>query len=506
VERGQAVPGHPIREPAEDDGRGQGQGGPRRVARQPAEDDEQPEGGQVRRQEGRGQAEAKPVARPALIAEIQCDRGAAQPRSAVERTGDEPRDERPDALGSERARRVQQEQRPGHRDHDPDRGLQGARVEPGECGRPEWRAHDAADHQRRERPRRELAPLVGRDQHAEQAVQEEDRDHGGMRAEQREQRGGREQRDAEARRALDEGTEAHRREGDEEPSHGPVDGRRHVSDPLLYGRRRGMAPTTRTGWHRIIVPEPRPTSDVPYHHDRAPGQKFLVLADSVVPGSPIYVAARRVDWVPPEAPRWLDPHEHDCNSFYVFIGDGPGLTGLEAMATIGERTFPVASPSAVLIPPYTLHHYWMTAGAGWYFQITLRPEYVASLVPPDRLGQRPAPPIEAIHQPARRQAASWHFIGPEVFAGPGISLDVVEVAGAAASLRPLPPAAFCLDVVLGRGSQPLAMQYASGDGPVRVAAPGALVHVGERPVMTAVEGAGLLARMVPEAPFATRDR
>lgn len=263
--------------------------------------------------------------------------------------------------------------------------------------------------------------------------------------------------------------------------------------------------STGTGWHRVIVPEPRPTSDVPYHHDRAPGQKFLVLADSVVRGSPIYVAARRVDRVPPEVPRWLDPHEHDCNSFYVFIGDGPGLTGLQAMATIGELTFPIASPSAVLIPPYTLHHYWMTAGGGWYFQITLHPEYTASLVSPDALGQRPAPPVGEIHQPARSRPTGWRFIGPEVFASPRITLDVTEFAGAAPPMAPLAPAAFCLDVVLGRGGQGPAFRYTCGATSARLRAPCALVHVGERPVVTASDGPGLLARMVPEASFGTSD-
>ena len=260
---------------------------------------------------------------------------------------------------------------------------------------------------------------------------------------------------------------------------------------------------TISGWHRVIVPEPRPTSDVPYHHDRAPGQKFLVLADSVVRGSPIYVAARRVDRVPPEIPRWLDPHEHDCNSFYVFIGDGPRLSGLDAMVTLGEVTFPVTSPSAVLIPPYTLHHYWMTAGAGWYFQITLRPEYTDSLVPPDALGQRPAPTLEEIYQTARSQPRGWRFIGPEVFSMPGVTLDVTELAGGGAPMAPLPPAAFGLDVVLGRGGSGLAVDYACGATSARLEAPSALVHVGERPVVTAPEGSGLLARIVPDAPFRT---
>jgi hypothetical protein len=35
----------------------------------------------------------------------------------------------------------------------------------------------------------------------------------------------------------------------------------------------------------------------------------------------------------------------------------------------------------------------------------------------------------------------------------------------------------------------------------RLEAPGALVHVGDRPVVTASEGSGLLARLVPDASF-----
>jgi len=262
--------------------------------------------------------------------------------------------------------------------------------------------------------------------------------------------------------------------------------------------------------HRVIVPQRRPTSDVPYHHDRAPGQKYLVLADSVVAGSPIYVALRRVNVVPAEQPRWLDPHEHTCNSFYVFIGDGPVLAGLDAMVTLGEDTFPVSAPSAVLVPPRSLHHYWYTAGSGWYLQMTLSPEYTASLVPPDEMGRGPgrAQRREEVRRSARRRGEVWDFISPDLFDLPGVTVQAAALPSADALARPTAAEAACLDLVLGVGGMnPTFLLCCHGENSI-LRAPGAILNVGE-PSMIASSGDGddgsaLVVRIIPNAPFSGR--
>jgi 2-isopropylmalate synthase len=116
----------------------------------------------------------------------------------------------------------------------------------------------------------------------------------------------------------------------------------------------------------------------------------------------MYVALRRVDGVPREPPRWLDPHRHRCNSFYVFLGDGRDLSGLEGVVEIEDGRWMVKAPAAVMIPAGALHHYWLLRGSGWYFQITLSPTYEVSLLAPDELSSqcpraaRCGPPIAAL--------------------------------------------------------------------------------------------------------------
>jgi hypothetical protein len=226
---------------------------------------------------------------------------------------------------------------------------------------------------------------------------------------------------------------------------------------------------------RAIIPEARPTSDVPYHHDRAPGQKYLVLDETVVPGSPVYVALRRVDHIPAVQPRWLDPHEHTCNTFYVFLGSGNGLGGLHAMVQMVDHTCRVGSPAAVLIPPRVLHHYWLLDGSGWYLQITLESSYVASLVPQEEHGSgRASLALDALVRPAQRLNGGWRLL-----AGDGVAVEVFESGSPLPELE-LAKTAACLDVVLA--AEPLA-----------------LLGVGGTPRHESRQD--LVARIRPEAPF-----
>jgi hypothetical protein len=255
--------------------------------------------------------------------------------------------------------------------------------------------------------------------------------------------------------------------------------------------------------HRVLVPEPRPTSDVAYHHDRAPGQKYLILDDGVVPGSPVYVALRRINVVPPDQPRWLDPHEHHCNSFYVFLGDGPSLSGLQAMATIGDLTIPINSPSAVLVPPWIAHHYWYTFGSGWYFQITLSPDYSSSLVPPGEMGRGTgtAPHVDDVYQVASADGSRQVLISPELFESPGLAVTVGDPSSLNAHSESFVANGVCLDVVLGHASEPATIELNCHGDATQLTSPCAVLHVGDVPRFTKPQGNLLLVRIQPDAPL-----
>jgi hypothetical protein len=244
---------------------------------------------------------------------------------------------------------------------------------------------------------------------------------------------------------------------------------------------------------RVIAPEPRPTSDVPYHHDRAPGQKYLLLDRSVVAESPIYVALRRIDGVPPGQPRWLDPHGHLCNSFYVFLGDGEDLGGLAGEVVVGEERFDVRSPSAVLIPPFVLHQYWLEGGSGWYLQITLAPTYEGSLAErSDWRGDLGAEHRGRLYRPAEPDGERLRLIDDGLFREPGISVDVVEVPLGTA----LPAAGPGLHVVLSRSAAP-ALVSLDGRLGRRLSSPVAILSDVGDPSLQRVSGRPLIVRIWP---------
>lgn len=257
----------------------------------------------------------------------------------------------------------------------------------------------------------------------------------------------------------------------------------------------------RAGWHRVIMPEARPMDDVPYHHLGAPGQKYLVLDESVVVGSPVYVALRRINYVPPERPRWLDPHEHTCNSFYVFVGDGEDLTGLAAIAQIGERQIAVASPVAVLIPPRVLHHYWYTGGSGWYVQITLSPSYAASLVPMVEMesGGAVVEDERDVARGACREVGGWRLVDGERFASPGVRVGVLESPGDDGLVDRDGAGGVCLDILVGQGGEPTTWRVDCHGEVATLESPAAVLHVGEAVAPRCVEGDGLVIRVAPDA-------
>jgi hypothetical protein len=211
---------------------------------------------------------------------------------------------------------------------------------------------------------------------------------------------------------------------------------------------------------RIIVPEPRPTSDVPYHHDRAPGQKYLLLDPTVVPDTPIYVALRRVDAVPAAQPEWLDPHAHVCNSFYVFLGDRDDLAGLEGEVAFGSDWVQVRSPSSALIPPLLLHRYRLTRGSGWYLQITLCPTYEASLADPSEWQAALDPRLTStLCRKATPAETGLRLIDDGLFTDPAVTVGLSEGKVSSGS-------GFALHVAFSRGGTPAAVSVSCHDEPL----------------------------------------
>src|ERR1043166_1050264 len=128
----------------------------------------------------------------------------------------------------------------------------------------------------------------------------------------------------------------------------------------------------------FISPEVRRTSEVVFHHDVAPGLRFLAIDKTKYPGSPIYIAVRRVRNVSVTQPEYIDCHRHTVDSVYLFLGDGDDLKGLRAVVRFGNEERCVESPMTVFIPKGTLHSYKLIEGSGTYLSILLAGDYNAS--------------------------------------------------------------------------------------------------------------------------------
>lgn len=140
-------------------------------------------------------------------------------------------------------------------------------------------------------------------------------------------------------------------------------------------------PTGRLG-RLFITPEDRPTSEIPYHHDTAPGVRRVFLEKKLFPDTEAYVIVRTAADVNPDQPGYIDSHAHNVTSIYLFMGDGEGLRGLRAEVTLDGERREIASPATVYIPAGVVHSSRLTEGAGHFCHIVLSGDYTDSLMAP----------------------------------------------------------------------------------------------------------------------------
>lgn len=128
-----------------------------------------------------------------------------------------------------------------------------------------------------------------------------------------------------------------------------------------------------------IKSEIRKTSKIKYHYDNAPGQRYVFVDKKLFPKSEFYIIGRRIEFVPKGQKDYINIHRHNCNSYYIFIGDNEDLTGLKAEVIIENEKRIIESPCSVLIPEKVLHTYKLIDGKGWFIHIVLNPDYNSSL-------------------------------------------------------------------------------------------------------------------------------
>ena len=201
----------------------------------------------------------------------------------------------------------------------------------------------------------------------------------------------------------------------------------------------------------IMRPELRKTSEIPYHSDKAPGQRFVFAGSTLHPSCRLYVVGRKVDTIPANQPEWLDDHRHNCPTFYVLIGPNNDLSGLAAEIVVEGNTFIAEAPASIMLPTGALHHHRLIEGSGWSFHVNVRADYVESLMDEETTASSPnVPPAGELCRKAEPESLIvrsweirdgsfdaengdgvprlWKFIDPGEFGDPGLRLHLHQLS------------------------------------------------------------------------------
>jgi hypothetical protein len=130
----------------------------------------------------------------------------------------------------------------------------------------------------------------------------------------------------------------------------------------------------------IFHPEVRPTTEIKYHTDEAPGVRYVFVDGKLQPGAGFYTVVRCVSDVKPTQASYVEKHTHNCDTQHIAIGTGPELTGLKIEFQIRDEKVVTESPVGVHIPAGTPHSQRIVEGSGHFFNFVPKSNYNDGLV------------------------------------------------------------------------------------------------------------------------------
>ncbi len=125
----------------------------------------------------------------------------------------------------------------------------------------------------------------------------------------------------------------------------------------------------------IFPPDVRPTTEIKYHTDAAPGVRYVFVDGKLKPEAGFYTVVRSVTDVHPTQADYVDKHTHNCDTQHIAIGAGPELTGLKIEFQIRDEKVIVESPVGVNIPAGTPHSQRIVEGSGHFFNFVPKDNY-----------------------------------------------------------------------------------------------------------------------------------
>ena len=121
----------------------------------------------------------------------------------------------------------------------------------------------------------------------------------------------------------------------------------------------------------ILKVERRSAGELKKHHEEV-GERFVFVDQRSNPNARMYVIVREVKNV--KNPRMrLEIHKHSVDNLMMFVGDEPGLKGLSAEVSVGDKRFLVHSPASVYVRAGVSHTYRFVEGSGKYVNVVLAP-------------------------------------------------------------------------------------------------------------------------------------
>ena len=130
----------------------------------------------------------------------------------------------------------------------------------------------------------------------------------------------------------------------------------------------------------ILKAETRPTTEIKYHKDTAPGVRYVFIDGKKKPEAEFYAVVRTVSDLKPSQVEYVDKHAHNCDTYHIVIGTGAELTGLKTEFAIGSEKIVVESPVGVHVPAGVEHSQRMIEGSGHFFNFVPKGNYNESLI------------------------------------------------------------------------------------------------------------------------------
>ncbi len=130
----------------------------------------------------------------------------------------------------------------------------------------------------------------------------------------------------------------------------------------------------------ILKPDIRPTTEIKYHKDTAPGLRYVFIDGKKKPEAEFYTIVRAVADVRPTQVAYVDQHVHNCDTYHIVIGRNSDLTGLKTEFVIGDEKVVVDSPVGVHVPAGVPHSQRMVEGSGYFFNFVPKGNYNDSLI------------------------------------------------------------------------------------------------------------------------------